>query len=59
MTAVVFVEIATTIVAVAVVAVSPRATATRYSTAQSVLVHVVAYSPAEIALVYSIVPPPD
>lgn len=57
MTAVAVVEIATTIVAV--VAVSPRATATRYSTAQSVLVHVVAYSPAEIAAVYSIVPPPD
>ena len=50
MMAVAVVEIATTIVAVAVVA-------TRYSTAQSVLVHVVAYSPAEPALVYSIAPP--
>jgi hypothetical protein len=55
MMAVAVVEIATTIVAVAVVA----AAATRYSTAQSALVYVVAYSPAEIALVYSIVPPPD
>ena len=53
MMAVAVVEIATTIVAVV------AAAATRYSTAQSALVYVVAYSPAEIALVYSIVPPPD